>query len=153
MAKSKTDKEPRYAGFWIRVAAIILDGFVLGTVGFIFGMVLMSIDPRLVEESHAYRDYNRANIFDLISFLIGFTYHVGFNSSKYMGTIGKVAVGIAITDGDGGRISVLKAVGRYFAYILSAIPLMAGYIMVAFHPQKRAIHDIICNTYVIYKKR
>jgi uncharacterized RDD family membrane protein YckC len=42
-----------------------------------------------------------------------------------------------------------RAVGRYFAKIVSGIILMIGYIMAGFDSEKRALHDMMCDTRVI----
>jgi uncharacterized RDD family membrane protein YckC len=52
---------------------------------------------------------------------------------------------------DGQNPSVGMAIGRYFAYWLDAITLTIGYIIAAFDSEKRALHDYICGTRVIYK--
>lgn len=48
-----------------------------------------------------------------------------------------------------GIITYLHALGRYFAEIVSAMPLNIGYIMAAFDDEKRSLHDHLCTTRVI----
>jgi uncharacterized RDD family membrane protein YckC len=50
---------------------------------------------------------------------------------------------------DGGKISYMRAAGRYFAKILSGIILYIGFIMAFWDDEKKALHDIICQTRVI----
>jgi uncharacterized RDD family membrane protein YckC len=50
---------------------------------------------------------------------------------------------------NGGPIDLPRAVGRYFAKILSGIILLIGYIMAGFDGEKRALHDMICDTRVV----
>jgi uncharacterized RDD family membrane protein YckC len=50
---------------------------------------------------------------------------------------------------NGERITTGRAAGRYFAYLLSAFTLAIGFIIAAFDPEKRAMHDRICDTRVI----
>ena len=45
-----------------------------------------------------------------------------------------------------------RAVGRYFAQWLSAFILYIGYIIAGFDSEKRALHDHICDTRVIYTR-
>src|SRR6266568_3219290 len=68
---------------------------------------------------------------------------------KYGATLGKMACKIYVVTAEGGRVSYLRACGRYFARILSAFTLLIGYIMAAFDPEKRTLHDRICNTRVV----
>ena len=49
----------------------------------------------------------------------------------------------------GRRISLGRAVGRYFAKILSGLILAIGYIMVAFTERKQGLHDLIVSTLVV----
>ncbi|MEA1918610.1 MAG: RDD family protein, partial [Campylobacterota bacterium] len=41
---------------------------------------------------------------------------------------------------------------RYIGYIVSIIPLMIGFFMVAFRSDKRALHDLLAGTVVIYRE-
>jgi len=70
---------------------------------------------------------------------------------KYGATLGKMACQLKVITADGGRVSYPRALGRYFAEILSSIILLIGYIMAAFDDEKRTLHDRICNTRVIKK--
>ncbi|MFA5649466.1 MAG: RDD family protein, partial [Bacteroidales bacterium] len=72
-------------------------------------------------------------------------------SSKNGGTLGKIAVGIKVTNLNGNRISFAQATGRYFARIISNITLLVGYIMAGFTLKKQALHDMISNCLVVKK--
>jgi uncharacterized RDD family membrane protein YckC len=61
-------------------------------------------------------------------------------------------VGAVIVDKNGKRLSYLHSVGRFFASLLSGGLFLIGFIMVAFHHQKRGLHDRIAGTYVVNKK-
>ncbi len=91
-------------------------------------------------------------ILNLVFSLIGLAYFVGFESSSMQGTFGKRAMGLVVTDLHGRRISLLRAVGRYFAKILSSLILLIGYIMIAFTERKQGLHDMICSTLVVHGK-
>ena len=75
----------------------------------------------------------------------------GFESSVYQATLGKMMLGLRVTDLHGKRISIGRAVGRYFAKILSAVILCIGFIMAAFTQKKQALHDLIAGTLVVRK--
>jgi len=53
----------------------------------------------------------------------------------------------------GNRLSIGQAVGRYFAYILAAIPLLLGYIWVGIDKRKQGWHDKLAGTVVIRDTR
>jgi uncharacterized RDD family membrane protein YckC len=67
-------------------------------------------------------------------------------------TPGKRILGIHVVDYKTGmEISNAQAVVRYVGYIASSIILMMGFLMVAFRRDKRALHDLMAGTAVIYK--
>ena len=75
------------------------------------------------------------------------------DSSSIQGTVGKMAIGIIVTDMDGQRITFARATGRHFAKIISGIILGIGYIMAGFTVRKQGLHDIIAKTLVLQNNR
>ena len=146
------NENTRYAGFWIRVAASLIDSIIVNvialiigfTVGVVFGFVMASQGA----DSQAIEDLSGL-LGGLIGMSVGFVYEVCFTSSKWQATIGKRAFGLKVVDAQGQRISFLRATGRYFAKIISAILLFIGYMMVGWTKRKQGLHDIIAATYVI----
>lgn len=80
------------------------------------------------------------------SIVLVWLYFAIMHSSEKQATFGKRAMGIVITDMDGGRISFGKATGQYFATIISGLLLFVGYIMIAFTEKKQGLHDIMAGT-------
>jgi uncharacterized RDD family membrane protein YckC len=74
-----------------------------------------------------------------------FTFFVGALAASP----GKLALGLKVVRPDGSAVGYGRALGRYFAGILSWMILFIGYIMVAFDSEKRGLHDMICDTRVI----
>ena len=72
-------------------------------------------------------------------------------SSSNQATVGKMALGIQVTDLEGNRISFGKALGRNLAKIISALIFYIGFIMAAFTAKKQALHDMIAGTLVVKK--
>jgi uncharacterized RDD family membrane protein YckC len=91
-------------------------------------------------------------VLNLVFGLIALAYFAGFESSSMQATPGKRAMGLVVSDAQGRRISVLRAVGRYFAKILSSMIMFIGFIMVAFTARKQGLHDMICSTLVVHGK-
>jgi uncharacterized RDD family membrane protein YckC len=135
-----------YAGFWIRVAAYLIDGVVLYAVMFIlmipFGISLT--DPSTFDTS------SMAILYVLI-FVLWIGYFIGMESSSKQATLGKMAVGIKVGKENGERISVGTAAARFFSKILSGLILYIGYMMAGWDKKKQALHDKIAGTYVFYK--
>jgi uncharacterized RDD family membrane protein YckC len=147
----------RYAGFWIRFLAIFIDGLILGLVSIIINLSIGgggSSFSRLGRMSDPGEiTAVMAGFFGIAYFVnmaIAISYHAYF-LSQHGATPGKMALNLQVIRADGGPISVGLAIGRYFAYWLDSITLLIGYIMAAFDSEKRALHDRICGTRVIYK--
>lgn len=85
------------------------------------------------------------------SIMAGWLYAAGMESSSYQATLGKMALGLKVTDLRCNRISFARATGRHFAKWLSALILMIGFIMVAFTERKQGLHDMLAGTLVVKK--
>jgi uncharacterized RDD family membrane protein YckC len=69
---------------------------------------------------------------------------------KYLGTPGKMLLRLRVIDSNTGQaISTAKGVGRYLGYYVSAIPLLLGFVWVAFDKRKQGFHDKLAGTLVI----
>ena len=127
-----------YAGFWRRVAAYIIDGLILSIV--LVPLALVFSDPD-----------QQATAYSPLSTLISWLYFAFMESSQRQATVGKMALGVIVTDLEGNKIGFGRATGRYFAKILSALILGIGFIMVAFTAKKQGLHDMIASTLVVKK--
>ena len=85
----------------------------------------------------------------LLAILYGWLYSALFESSKYQGGLGKIAMGIAVTDDNGQRIDFGTATGRHFGRVLSTLLVFIGFIMMLFSDQNKCLHDKIAGTLVI----
>lgn len=61
-----------------------------------------------------------------------------------------MVVGVKVIKLDGTNIGYGKAFVRYLCSFISFLTLCIGYLLAAFHSQKRALHDLICGTKVIH---
>ncbi|GAB4324596.1 MAG: RDD family protein [Bacteroidales bacterium] len=149
-----------YAGFWWRFLAYIIDSLVLSFVtGILFlpvtavmGISLFSFmdNPEAINDFSFFGPIILAELgMVFTSMLIQWLYFALMESSKYQATLGKMALGIKVTDMEGNRINFGRATGRHFAKILSSFILMIGYIMAGFTAKKQALHDILANCLVI----
>lgn len=139
-----------YAGFWIRFAAYMIDGIVATVFFFIISTIFgtgMAISPYGDGISPAF--WALLGIFYLAVIL----YFPLMESSKWQATLGKRAVGIVVTDLNGNRIGFGRALGRFFAKIISGIILYIGFIMAGFTERKQALHDMIAGTLVVKGSR
>jgi len=83
--------------------------------------------------------------------VLALPYFVVFESTSYQGTFGKQAMNIQVTDTNGKRLSVLRATGRHFARIVSALPLMIGYLAPLFTQKNQAFHDMLASCLVVQR--
>lgn len=138
-----------YGGFWIRFLAVLIDGIILFIADTILGYAFgTAVRPTVVNPADIGAALSRIGVSSAISFAVGFSYEVYF-IGKMGATPGKMALGLKVVRPDGSAVDYPRAAGRYFAKILSAIIIFIGYIMAGFDSQKRALHDMICDTRVI----
>ena len=140
----------RFGGFWIRFGALFLDGLILLPVTIAFVFIRLYLAP---SANFSGRDpnYPLAIAFQLAQYAVGAAYQIFF-VGRYGGTPGKLICGLQIVRSDGSKVTYGRATGRYFAQFLSSFfTLGLGYVIAAFDQQKRALHDHVCDTRVVYK--
>jgi uncharacterized RDD family membrane protein YckC len=143
----------RYAGFWIRFVAVMVDGALLGVAGLVIQLPISMLMPRNPLNPAAITSValGLTAVELLVGIAIACAYEVYFVARRGA-TIGKMALGLKVVRADGSGIPLGLAFGRYFAKWINAFTLYIGYIMAGFDEQKRALHDRICETRVIYSK-
>ena len=141
-----------YAGFWRRSAALVIDAILLGIVQAVFTIAFVSsladVDPN--DEAAAVVTITTLN---LVILAIGWLYFAVMESSKVQATLGKMLIGIVVTDVNGQPIGFGRATGRYFGKFISSLILMIGYLMAAFTQRKQALHDIMAGCLVVRKPK
>ncbi len=137
----------RYGGFWIRFAAKFIDGIILAAVNLAFSFLFSMLLVTTQDPASAIIAGVMSTLFNLALAIAMTTWFLG----RFGATPGKMAVGLMVVHPDGSRIGYLRAFGRYFAEMLSSLILGIGYLMAAFDDEKRALHDRICDTRVVYK--
>jgi uncharacterized RDD family membrane protein YckC len=152
-----------YAGFWLRLVAYIIDSLI---IGFVLGVVILILVLstgfaafiRDLETNPNVGVLFESSIFVGVLALIGgwfvavWLYYALMESSRFQGTLGKMALGLIVTDMQCRPVSFGRASGRFFArFITNLIPLFIGYIMAGFTAQKQALHDMIASCLVLRK--
>lgn len=143
-----------YAGFWRRFVAVIFDTIVLFGVGAVAGFILGAGLGVFLTSSGIDQPAMVAALglpFYLFGLGLNWLYYTLMESSSKGATLGKIVMGLAVTDLDGKQISFGRANGRYWGKILSAMFLMIGYLMAGFTAKKQALHDMLAGTLVIKK--
>ena len=137
----------RYAGFWRRFAAAIIDGVIVGGAGSIVRYIILGVALRSVGIGAV-----AAVADELLAIATSWLYFTFMESSSNQATVGKLALGIVVTDLEGRRISWGRANGRYWSKFISALIFLIGYIMAGFTAKKQALHDMIAGTLVVIKE-
>jgi uncharacterized RDD family membrane protein YckC len=153
-----------YASFGARLGAWLIDVIIIGCLQFVvvapimtllgFGVAAQVGDGEMTEEAAigmAGAIIAAVGSAILVTFAISLLYFAIMESSKSQGTLGKMAVGIKVTDLEGNRISFSKAFLRSIGKIISNMIMYIGYIMAAFTEKRQGLHDMIASTLVLKK--
>jgi len=139
---------PRPAGFWIRGAALVVDFVILYLVERSFHYAayrLWGEDIRDPDGGGATLVVRMlASVFTLVFAAL---YTTALHSLGGQ-TVGKMLVGIRVLDADGASLPLGAALLRYFAYFVSAAPLLMGFVMAGLRRDRRALHDLIAGSRV-----
>ena len=92
------------------------------------------------------------SFFNIVIFLMIWSYFAFQESSSRKGTVGKQAMNLIVTDLDGNKISFMQATKRFLGKFLAAVPFFTGFLMMFFTKKKQALHDIIAKTLVFIQE-
>jgi uncharacterized RDD family membrane protein YckC len=144
----------QYAGFWIRLAAKMIDGLILSlaTWGVMipFQLFFFTQFTRNTDTFNPAMFLGAMSIMMLLVFGIQAFYTTWF-VGRFAATPGKMACRLKVVLPDNGKVSYPRAFGRYCAELITSMTLTIGYIIAAFDVEKRSLHDRICSTRVVHK--
>lgn len=142
-----------FAGFWVRLAAYAIDSVIVFFVLLIvrlFSSGLMSLAAGTPLGGNVLFSYTLKDIilyvFEALYFIL-FTYYT-------QTTPGKRLMNLYVTSEDGSRLSLTdvvyrETVGRF----LCGATIGIGYIMAGVDKEKRGLHDMLCDSRVVYMKK
>lgn len=159
-----------YAGFWRRAGAFLVDLAVWFAVWQILSnIVVAQFFPEAVPlaeriaASGGGRAYQPSQeemmlLFQLmgILMLVGLVLAIIYDAVfllRFSATPGKLLCGLRVVHATGRPIGFIRIVARCLAKILSGFTLGIGYLIAAFDDQKRGLHDYVCGTRVIIRRR
>jgi uncharacterized RDD family membrane protein YckC len=148
----------RPAGFWIRAVALLIDALILSVIFGVLGGLLAALtafnikDFDNITDAEAMAAGGFGIVLGVIMIVVAWLYEAILTSSASGATWGKQAMGLRILRGDGVRLSFGRATARYFSksIVTPLLPLFIGYLLAAFTRRKRALHDFIADTVVIW---
>lgn len=122
------------AGLWSRIMAHNIDLTILLPVFYLLGSVI---------ESNTYL-WVTCGVISVI-------YDAGFSMSPWMGTPGKKVMKLKVLKDSGEPLSYDQAFWRTLAKALTLLTLFIGYLMIAFTPQRKGLHDYLAGTAVFFQ--
>ncbi|WP_235846870.1 RDD family protein [Neobacillus soli] len=136
----------RYAGFWMRFWAYLLDLIVVGSIErLLINPLFRMLDISLTE----------FNIFAPISIASAVIFYLYFvlMTKYFRQTLGKMVFGLKVIDIKNdqltwGTILFREWIGRFIS-----ATIIVGYLIVAFLPKKQGLHDLFTDTTVIHVER
>lgn len=141
------DAHTRYAGFWRRLAATLIDTVLLLAVS----IPIMMIFGRGMMQSM--RPGTLPTVPDLNGLLLNYVLPLALTVYfwvKFLGTPGKLLLGCRVVDATtGAPLRAGQAVLRYIAYIVSTLPFCLGFLWIAWDKRKQGFHDKIAKSVVI----
>ena len=122
-----------YGSIFKRFIAALIDGLI---VGMIAGM------GSFVVSSSPWSFYS-------LDFVFLFGYFTLMESSEKQATLGKMVMGLKVTDMTGNRLTQQQAATRAAMRIVSSIILGIGFIVALFNDKKQTLHDQVAKTLVL----
>ena len=142
-----------YAGFWLRLAAALVDSLAM-FIPFCTVMFVVIVIIRLVSATERSDPaVLMLAIIPPVIILAAALYFALMESSPWQATLGKKVVGLYVTDIEGRRLSTGRAIGRTFAKLLSSMTAGIGYLLCGFTEKKQALHDMVAKCLVLRRTR
>lgn len=171
----------KYPGFWLRVAANLLDGVIIQIAIFfvtiVLGVFLAATDISEIDSMQSYDttpaeygdvdsgfeempEYPEMSTSDIAIFIfvlgMSVAYYTILNAhKKFKATFGKYVLDMQVLDLQGNKISYLRSFWRhvcsYISAILSIFTFGLPYWMMLLNDKRRPLHDFMAGTIVVKK--
>ncbi|MGE5391283.1 MAG: RDD family protein [Deltaproteobacteria bacterium] len=163
-----------YAGFWKRVAAHVIDNFLLRIAGLVVGLgwsiIAGSLFPVIGIDVQSEYGIKMIELSVLtVTFLMILLYYAIFESSEMQATPGKQVLKIIVVDRELKRLSFIRAMGRAFILLIpmgvvmvygtddwkGVLGLLIGFCMVVavtWTRQSQGAHDILAGCLVVNRE-
>ena len=146
-AATQQNLQGHYAGFASRFTAYVVDAAV-STGVFMIALAAVSFAISVVT--------NRSVNWNTSDFWVGLVYagwlftYFAYSWAASGKTFGMALLGVRVVRGDGGDAGARRAVVRTLALPLSFLLLGLGFVGILLGSRRRALHDVIAGTVVIY---
>jgi uncharacterized RDD family membrane protein YckC len=136
-------KNFKYAGFWIRTGATFIDAFLIIIITFPLLLLIYGSEyfgsEKLIS---GFWDFLISWLSPAVATILFWKYRCA--------TPGKMVIKAKILDAKTGQTpSNTQLIGRYFAYLVSMLPLFFGFLWIAWDKKKQGWHDKLAGTVVV----
>ncbi|WP_338472084.1 RDD family protein [Niallia sp. XMNu-256] len=137
--------ELKYAGFWMRFWAYLLDIVIVGSINRILVYPLFRLFDLPVREASMFAPVS------IITAIIFYAYFVLM--TKYFGqTLGKMVFGLKVISLQGQKLNWSTVMFREWVGRFISGTILILYIVVGFLPKKQGVHDLFADTTVIHER-
>ena len=132
-----------YASPWKRLGAFLVDVIVSIPLGAAIGILFVELVGKSTNPQYLHSQLNA------VGAIASWLYFSLMESSKFQGTLGKMALDLKVCDLDGNPIGFLRSSGRHWGKLISAVLLFTGYLMIFFTRRKQGLHDLMAGCVVL----
>lgn len=142
-----------YAGFWVRLAAYCIDLVIVG-IGLLFVNLLLGIISMAGSGVLRTEILFQYTVKDILLYVLQVLYFILLTYGTGT-TPGKRLLNLRVVNADGSqKLDLLNVVYREtIGRFLCSISVGIGYIMAGVDREKRGLHDMLCDTRVVYAKK
>ena len=142
----------RFAGFWRRLMAGVIDGLAILLVSFCFFYLLSRIGFINAPDTSNAEGLLFDTLISVASAMLPWVYFTFFESSALQGTFGKRLFGLIVTDLRGAPISWARANARFWAKGLTLMTFLVGFFICSVTLRKQALHDAVSGCVVCRRR-
>jgi uncharacterized RDD family membrane protein YckC len=146
-AVARESYQGRYAGFASRFMSFVVDMIVITAV-FLLVLAAIWFSAKILTGTSI--TFNRGDIWVLIGYVIWAFIYFARSWGANGRTAGMAIFGVQVVRDDGGDVSERKAALRTLVFPLSFLFLGLGFLGIVLGDRRRALHDVIAGTTVIY---
>ncbi len=145
----------RFAGFWIRLVAYIIDSIIVGAVTFglikATGVITVLCPPGVTNAGDPSCGPAQISPLFYVILLLPVLYDVLLWAVG--GTLGQRALGLRVVNAQtGGNLGIGRSLLRYVGMIIASIPIYIGLIWAGFDARKQGWHDKIAGSFVLHTR-
>jgi uncharacterized RDD family membrane protein YckC len=146
-AATQQHLQGHYAGFASRFTAYVVDAGV--TTG-VFMLALAAVSFAVSVVTNKSVNWNTSDTWVGLVFLVWLFIYFAYSWAASGKTFGMALLGVRVVRSDGADAGGRRAVVRTLAFPLSFLLLGLGFIGILLGSRRRALHDVIAGTVVIY---